>query len=53
MLFLDNRTLCTQITTDDIKMFVNLIVNHGRSPRWLYFLNSLVVVKEMPIKRNQ
>ena len=53
VLFLDNRTLCTQITNDDIKMFVKLIVNHGRSPRWLNFMNSLVVVKDLPIKRNQ
>jgi len=52
-LFSDNRKLCTQITPDDIKQFVNLIVTQGRSPRWLGFMNSLVVVRGLPIKKNQ
>jgi hypothetical protein len=52
-LFSDNRKLCTQITADDIKQFVNLIVTQGRSPRWLGFMNSLVVVHGLPIKKNQ
>lgn len=52
-LFSDNRKLCTQITADDIKQFVNLIVTQGRSPKWLGFMNSLVVVRGLPIKKNQ
>ena len=54
-LFSDNRKLCTQITNDDIKQFVNLIVTQGRSPKWLGFMNSLVKPdpKGLPIKKNQ
>merc|ERR1711871_914272 len=52
-LFNDNRTLCTQITAEDIKKFVNLIVTQKRKPRWLGFMNSLVVVRDLPIKKNQ
>lgn len=52
-LFNDNRTLCTQITAEDIKKFVNLIVTQRRKPRWLGFMNSLVVVRDLPIKKNQ
>ena len=54
-LFIDNRALCIQITPDDIKQFVNLIVTQGRSPRWLGFMNSLVlpVRGQRPITKNQ
>ena len=52
-LYTDNRKLCTQVTALQIKQFVNLILEHGASPRWLGFMSSLVVVKGSEIKRNQ
>ena len=56
-LYDDNYALVQSATNDTIKRFVNLIVNNGRLPTWLQFLNKLAVVgggdNVQPVKRNQ
>ena len=56
-LYDNNYALVQSATNETIKRFVNLIVNNGRLPTWLQFLNKLAVVGEgedvQPVKRNQ
>jgi hypothetical protein len=58
-LFRENQKLVNTISAEQIKKFVSLIVNNGRTPEWLQFLEGIVVVKaknddkKIPVKRNQ
>ena len=58
-LFFENQKLVQAIRPEQIKKFVSLIVNNGRLPGWLRFLEGVVVVKNknddklVPVKRNQ
>ena len=56
-LYDNNYALVQSVTSETVKRFVNLIVNNGRLPTWLKFLNKLAVVGEgkdgQPVKKNQ
>eukprot|EP01050_Picozoa_sp_SAG11_P000465 SAG11_NODE_14_length_26344_cov_14.209411_3_plen_967_part_00 len=58
-LFHENQKLVQAVRADQVKKFVNLIVNNRCLPEWLKYLDAIVVVKNKnddkvnPIKRNQ
>ena len=56
-LYDNNYALVQSVNSESIKRFVNLIVNNGRMPTWLKFLNKLAVVGEgadiQPVRKNQ
>jgi hypothetical protein len=56
-LYQDNLKLVQAVTSNEIKNFVSLVVNNGRHPHLLSFLNMLAVVGDddncRPVKRNQ
>ena len=56
-LYQDNKPLVASVNSQLISRFVSLIVNNGRLPTWLQFLNKIAVVGDgddcEPIKKNQ
>lgn len=52
-LYADNYDLCMAVKDDLLFEFANLIVSHGRQPRFLMLFNSIQICKGKPIAENQ
>ena len=52
-LYSDNYDLCVAVKEDLLLDFANLIVSHGRQPRFLLLFNSIQICKGKPIAENQ
>ena len=48
-----NRQIAEALPAATLRTFVNLLIDHGRKPRWLRLLRQLVVVDGTAVKSNQ